>query len=121
MPNHDVDQTERVRQHVRRIIDQLARHQLKRSLGNNPSLGPGIALRTRGSSSLGHSLIPKPDRPSPSILSRVPRPDACAKTTRGIVSKRLDLQVRAVPRLEESLTYAKARVVGTRRTGLLLT
>jgi hypothetical protein len=50
MPNHDVDQTERVRQHVRRIIDQLARHQLKRSLGNNPSLGPGIALRTRGSS-----------------------------------------------------------------------
>jgi hypothetical protein len=33
MPNHDVGQAERVRQHVRRIMDQLTRHQ--RSQGNN--------------------------------------------------------------------------------------
>jgi hypothetical protein len=50
MPHDDVDQTERVRQHVRRIIDQLTQLQLKRSQENKPSLGPDIALRTRGSS-----------------------------------------------------------------------
>ena len=50
VPNHDVDQTERVRQHVRRIMNQLTRDHLKRSQENKPSLGPGMALRTRAGS-----------------------------------------------------------------------